>query len=104
MKDYLLRGYAVHQQTMANIKSRLPQVVKNDGSLNVGMIMNDSFLRFALMKEYNKEFKGRNDNLYTLVVESKPADGGTGLGEHRARQRGRGGQKDRAIGLYGQWR
>lgn len=34
----------------------------------------------------------------------EPADGGTGLGEHRARQRGRGGQKDRAIGLYGQWR
>ncbi len=62
-------------KVMTNIKSRLPQVVKNDGSLNVRMIMNDSFFRLELMKEYRKEFKGRGDNLYTLVVESKPADG-----------------------------
>lgn len=60
---------------MTNIKSRLPQVVRADGSLDVQIIMNDSFFRAELMKEYRKEFKGRGDNLYTLVVESKPADG-----------------------------
>lgn len=65
------------KKVVTNIKNRLPYVIKVDGSLDVGLIMNDKFFRLVLMGEYNKEFKGRGDNLYTLVVESKPADGVT---------------------------
>ena len=71
----ILSSDPLAKKVMANIQSRLPQVVKADGSLDVELIMNDPFFRLALMGEYRKEFKGRGDNLYTLVIESIPADG-----------------------------
>lgn len=52
---------------------QIPDVIEDNGDLNVDEIVRNK--RKELRSAYKKAMKGGNDNLYTLVVESKPIDG-----------------------------
>lgn len=69
----ILPSESIAKQVLDNIKGSLPETFRADGTLDAEKIMNDKDFRGKLKQAYNKAFEKKGDNLYSLVVESKPA-------------------------------